>query len=192
MRWLYGAIPENHNFNPEEQGWAPLKEPNPRKMQFVGIFLGIAIAVLLYYILPLDYWSIRVKWHTVVILFAMIPVHELIHAFTHPRFGMSNDTHIGVWPSKFSILVYFKGERSRTNFLLSLAMPFLVLTVIPLVMIYTVLQDASPLIITDLSLLILANGIGAAGDIIGIFILLTQVPSNAKLKNKGWRTHWKI
>ena len=118
-------------------------------------------------------------------LFSLLPLHELLHALAHPDFGMSRKTLLAVWPSRLVCYAHYDGPRSRERLLTGLALPFLVITVIPLVI--SILSGHASLFIAFLSCL---NAFGAGGDLFGILLLLWQVPRHARVFNQGWRTYW--
>jgi len=35
------------------------------------------------------------------------------------------------------------------------------------------------------------NALLACGDVLGVALLLFQIPANATVRNQGWRTYWK-
>ena len=80
---------------------------------------------------------------------------------------------------------HYDGELSRDRFLLILAAPTLVLTILPLSV--CVLFDWNAPAVAAFAV---ANGIGAAGDILGFGVLAAQIPRAAIVRNKGWRTYY--
>jgi RimJ/RimL family protein N-acetyltransferase len=116
----------------------------------------------------------------------IIPLHEFVHALLTPRMGFTHETLVGCWPARILFYAFYLGEISRERFLVVLIGPTVVLTVIPLTVI-AVLQLDAPL----LAAAALANGIGAAGDLLGLFVMGVQIPRGAIVKNKGWRSYWR-
>ncbi len=83
---------------------------------------------------------------------------------------------------------YYNGPMSRDRFLLVFAMPFLVISVLPL-LIAAVL--ALPEIVTSiLAWFSIWNAIFACGDILGFVLILFQVPRRSLIRNKSWRSFW--
>jgi hypothetical protein len=119
-------------------------------------------------------------------LVGLIPVHELLHALCFPGGLKSPQTLIGVWPARLLFYAHYEGSMPRNRFLLTFVMPFLVLSLLPVVLV-GLFQWPS----LDLLFLSLVNGAAASGDIIGIFLVTFQVPRSAIVRNKGWRTYWK-
>jgi hypothetical protein len=94
---------------------------------------------------------------------------------------------IGVWPARLLFYAYYDGVMSRNRFLLTFALPFLVLSLLPIPLIALTRWPS-----LELLFLSLINGAAASGDIIGIFLVAFQIPRGALIRNKGWRTFWKF
>jgi hypothetical protein len=67
------------------------------------------------------------------IFLGVLIVHELIHLIAHPKFGLSKDSVLGVWPKAGVCYAFYGGELSRNRFILIIALPLFVLTIAPLV-----------------------------------------------------------
>lgn len=80
----------------------------------------------------------------------------------------------------------YRDELSRNRFMLILAAPFLVLSVVPLIL-CTALSIAPPLVVA----LSIANGAGACVDLLGIALLGIRLPSTAIVRNQGESTWWR-
>ncbi|HXR47184.1 MAG TPA: DUF3267 domain-containing protein [Candidatus Limnocylindrales bacterium] len=193
MQFHWGGIPKPKGFIPDES-WKSLREPGPWMMQLFAIPLGvvafIAIGALWFYrtetkesiFKPAD--SLVTMLGSFVIL---VIVHELIHAMVHPQLGRSSQSILGFWPSRLLFYAHYDGELTRNRFIAILAMPTIMITFIPLIV----------AIIFHLSCGLIAwastwNILFACGDLFGIILLLSQVPSNATCHNQGWRTYWKV
>ncbi|HYR29298.1 MAG TPA: DUF3267 domain-containing protein [Thermoanaerobaculia bacterium] len=189
MRFIHGPVPEDPQFQPLEEGWNAIREPDPVRMQFVALPVMAAAGVLVW--AAVRYGTViqpqaMMKWFLPAFV-VMIPIHELIHAFASPAFGMSARTFVGVWPSKLLFYAHYEGELPRQRFLFVLAAPTLVLTVIPLLLAAALRLDA-PFLAT----IAFTNALGAAGDLLGIGIVLRQIPRGALVRNKGWRSYWRM
>jgi hypothetical protein len=188
MRFIRGPIPEEHDFQPAEQGWNSIREPDPVMMQVIAVPIMLVTAALLFVVVTL---GTVVPWRDVLGRFVLaflfiIPVHELIHAFASPGFGMSRRTLVGFWPSKLLFYAHYGGELPRQQFLAILIAPIALLTVLPLLL-CVLFEWNTPTVVAAAC----ANGIGAAGDILGIAIVLRQIPRGSIVRNKGWRSYWK-
>ena len=188
----YGAVPENNDFNPEAEGWHSIREPGPIAMQFIAI----PVAFILLFIWAVCLLSIqqdpsslpvpRMDINALAILFSLIPAHELLHALTHPVWGASPNSIIGLWWSKGLFYAHYEGEMSRNRFLLVFIMPFIVLGVLPTMLIMMI-----PELMQSLIWLSLFGSILACGDLVGVGLIFFQVPGSAIVRNKGWKTYWK-
>jgi hypothetical protein len=190
MKLHWGAIPENKDFDPEAEGWSGIREPNPIAIQFIAVPVALAVIPLLgslfYLIWPASPASAS-TWLIMIFMVGLIPAHELLHAICFPGGLHSPQTLIGIWPARLLFYAHYEGVMPRNRFLLTFAMPFLVLSLLPIVIIALTRWPA-----LDFLFLSLVNGAAASGDIIGIFLVAFQVPRNTMVRNKGWRTYWKL
>lgn len=116
-----------------------------------------------------------------------ILVHELLHALGYPRFGFSGRTLIAAWPSRFLFYAGYLGGLSRNRWLFVYLLPFLVLSVLPLV-VCRILHTESSLFL----ILSVVNGLFSGGDIFCVLLIWFQVPRTATMQSQGWSTWWKI
>jgi hypothetical protein len=202
MKLHYGAIPEDPSFQPAAQGWSSIKEPGPALLQVVVLPIALATAALLvaclFWILPRGVYmsggaTIQISiWLPFAVLLLMIPVHELLHALCTPQWGMSEKTLIGIWPQKLLFYAYYAGTLSRNRFLLIQLTPFLVLSLLPLLIIAASRSSALDIgLFSFLVVLSVLNGVASSGDLLGAGLILFQIPGKADIRNLGWRTFWK-
>jgi hypothetical protein len=206
MRFRYGPIPEDDVFHPEDQGWSDIREPNPLILNI----LAIPSSILL---LGVTIYAISLAWEGgplaivedvleqsgpnpflifLIVLVFSIPIHELVHLFTHPQFGRSNKSIFGLWLSRGMFYAHYEGVFSRNRFLSILAAPYLVLAWTP-VIILALFSTSFPIVYVEILVMVaLVNSVFPAGDILGFFLLVSQVPASARVKNKGWRSYWKL
>jgi hypothetical protein len=117
---------------------------------------------------------------------AVLLAHELLHLLAHPKAGLSRDSVVGVWPRAFVFYAFYDNEISRNRFLVTIALPFMVLSLGPVLLFWLTGK-----VFLWLVFVALVNGIGSCFDLLVIAMVLTQVPSNALIRNKGWLTYWK-
>ena len=192
MRFIFGAMPQCPEFDPKNQGWTSLREPGPGKIQLIAIVIAVFVGLLLQLlfwlaganVLPL--LNIRNAPIGLAIMLGIIPVHELLHLSCFPRFGLSKKSFIGFWPRVFGVYVYYDGELSRNRAILISACPFVVLSIIPLL---------GSIVIPNVSVFIVAvsylNCLLCSVDLISIFLLVRQVPSDALVRSKGYQSYWR-
>jgi hypothetical protein len=188
MKFILGAIPEDPTFDPEQTGWRSLREPDPVMLNLIALpVAGVLFGALVLAINLLTPVSISDATRRFIPAFLIIiPLHELVHALFTPRFGATSQTLLGCWPARILFYAFYTGELPARQFLTVLLAPFVVITVIPLAVI-SLLSLNSPWT----AAMALANGIGASGDLVGVFVVLTQIPRGAIVRNKGWRSYWK-
>lgn len=189
MRFHLGAIPETPEFLPDSS-WRPLREPTPWVMQFLALPLGIvaciAVGVLWLFLTPLRDISLDSPGMLLIAFVAIIPIHELIHAAVHPRSGLAASSILGFWPSRLLFYAHYVGELSRGRFIAILLMPLLIISLVPLFACAIAGRSSALLAFTSTS-----NALFACVDMFGVGLLLFQVPSDATVRNQGWKTFWK-
>ncbi|MBI5396643.1 MAG: DUF3267 domain-containing protein [Verrucomicrobia bacterium] len=200
MRFHVGPIPGDPRFQPEREGWRPLREPTPWAMQFLATPVGIGVAFLLGWLWVAAGVSADLGARTSALVqggpftvlallpgfFALIVVHEFIHAFAQPGSGLSRDAVIGFWPRKLLFYAHYLGPLSRGRFLFIFAAPFLALSVLPLAV-----QACCGGVPGWVALVSIINGLASCGDAVGFALVVFQVPRRACVRNQDWRTWWK-
>ena len=131
-------------------------------------------------------WGVLAPAVLLALGIAIVPVHELIHAVTHPMQGRSRHSVIGFWPATILFYAHYLGELRRNRFLAILLMPFVLLSVAPLA-----LASLSQLATGSVAFVSIVNGLFACGDILGAVLILAQIPSDAVVRNQGWRSYWR-
>ena len=127
----------------------------------------------------------------ILLLLLIIPLHELLHAIWHPRFGLSPQTVVAIWPTKLRFGVYYDGCMTRRRWLAMRLAPFILLTLVP-VGLLTLFRFVSALAALDVILeaLFLVNGIGSGGDVVAAIWVLRQVPAGAQVCFHGGKAYW--
>lgn len=199
MRLTWGEPPIPADFDPEADGYAPMREPSASVVSYVGGAIGLAMAVgcgwILWPVLP----PLEVDLLTVIlaaptgdaliflvgllgVFVLLVPIHEAIHFLVYPA---GPDRGIGVWPRKFLFYAYTTGPVPRARFIAGTAMPFLVLTVAPgVVLLVTGVQS------TWLFAALILHTSLCGADALIIYLLATRVPSGAVCRNRGWVTYY--
>jgi hypothetical protein len=200
MRFHFGPPPADPEFQPEVNGWTPLREPKPLLLNVMAVPISIlAVVVLAVAWNRAPTISVNLESsifgrfaplvYVVAVLFVgflgLVFVHELIHALGCPQFGFSRHTVLGVWPSRLLFYTGHTGGMSRNRWLIIYLLPFLVLSVLPLLVCRTFDLD-SPL----LHIVSVVHGLFSGGDIVLVLLILLQVPGAATMQNQGWSTWW--
>jgi hypothetical protein len=218
MRFHFGTPPEDETFHPQAEGWLPIREPEPRVVTLIAIPVAIGLILpwgaLCLLVFPMELFVPEIRpisekafqiqmpivaslletsiWPFLMILILFIPLHELIHALCFPDQGLSARAFIGFWPSTVFFYAHYEGPMSRNRFLLVCVAPYIALSLVPMTLIAGLrFLGWRPEIMLSLAWLSLVNSLGAAGDFIGFWLVLSQIPHTAIVRNKGWRTYWK-
>jgi hypothetical protein len=199
VKLYWGPPPDSDDFNPVEEGWSTIHEPNPVVLQLISIPIAVVIAALLIAVIT---WGIPHEIAEqgtvtiplvpiVLVLLLMIPAHELLHALSQPSFGRTDKTYIGIWLKKVLFYAHYEGELPRGHFLWIFFVPFLILTLIPVGLILFFGRSMPQNLVMILAFLAVLNGTAASGDVLGFILIAAQVPRTALVRNKGWKTYWK-
>lgn len=202
MRFCIGKVPANQEFDPHQDGWRPVHEPGFLAFYALGIPLAAAVCIALsiaiasvgdrsasIIIRPGDVTPLRLVaglFAAVGAFLLALAIHEGVHLIAHPGYGLSKDSVVGIWPARGVAYAHYDGEIGRNRFIVMAALPFVVLSLLPVALFW-----ATGRVNLWLAFLALFNGIGSAFDLVVIAICLRQIPSNGVLRNKGWETYWR-
>lgn len=190
MKLRLGGIPINEDFDPEEEGWTPMKEVSPVAAQFIALPIGFLVA-----------WGLHEAWSSAgasvfrailsAWIFAWMPIviiaHELIHGLFHPGAGFSSKSTYGFWPAKLVAFAYYDGAMSRRQFLTSLIAPFVIISLGPL-LVSPFLETISPMF----AFISIFNALLSCVDILGVLFVAAMVPKSARMRNKGWQSYYQV
>jgi hypothetical protein len=149
-----------------------------------------AAAVAIMWVLIVD--VSRIEWDDAILsaivwVPGLIALHEAIHALLHPRFGLTSDTIVGFWPQQVFFYAAYLGEMSRERFVCVILAPFVVLSVGPLLIApFTEVPSGITVAISVM------NAMLSCVDLVGVFYLIRGAPMKAIVRNKGWKTHWRM
>jgi hypothetical protein len=128
---------------------------------------------------------------TLILILIGIPltviVHELIHTLAHPYNGRSDNTILGFWPSKMVFYAHYNGVLSRQRFITILVVPFIVISIPPLLLCIFFSIDSFFLMFVSVF-----NALCSCVDLLGVILLFLQVPSAAVTRNKAWKTYYRL
>ncbi|MFH0990660.1 MAG: DUF3267 domain-containing protein [bacterium] len=194
MIFKLGPLPESPEFTPDDS-WILLREASLWGFQLraipIAIVTTIFLAVLWIILTPVGHvlgtltFPLPISKFTLCLV-GVIVIHELIHAFVHPKIGISENTVIGFWPSRMFIYTIYVGELTKNRCLAILIMPFIVISLIPLV--FAAITQITSFWVAYISIL---NALLACGDILAAIMTIRHFPNAAIIRTKGWLTFWK-
>ncbi|WP_074949322.1 DUF3267 domain-containing protein [Alicyclobacillus macrosporangiidus] len=159
-------------------------------LQFVAIPIGIFLVFLTGFLVALlnlvD--TIVIHLYHLLALVAIIPVHEFLHAVMFPARLASDHVMFGFWPKAFVFYAHYDGVLTRRRFIGVFLAPLLVISVLPLVLLKLFAIHHQSLVLTCA----LVNAFCSAGDVLGVALILFQLPRKTMLRNQGFRTYWKV
>lgn len=190
MKFIFGKIPENNEFDPHVQGWLAIKEPPVWAIQLLSLPIAVVAMLVLCWlwsgIISLEQFDIPVNLWLIVWIVAAIIVHELVHAVFHPGYGIGPKTLMGFWPVMGIFYAHYDGPISKWRFITILLAPFAILSIVPLL--FCAMFQCQSNILFAISEF---NALLSCCDLLGSIFIFCQIPSNAITQNKGWNTYYK-
>jgi hypothetical protein len=198
MRLRFGPVPDDPGFAPEDGGWVRLKEPSFGRMLLLALPLSVVLVTGIWMA-----WGAVARLRGIegefggavtlatalsylVAFVVLLLVHELLHAAALPAAGLSATTTLGFWPKMLTPYVSYEGELSRNRHILVGVTPFVVLSIVPIV-VGLYLSVVPPWAVA----VGVVNALGASGDLIGVALLVLQAPSSARVRSRGQETWWR-
>lgn len=190
VRFLFEKFPENNDFDPENEGYHAINEPSFLKLCLMAIpviFISMFIIGLMLKIrLGADYHlSMIDSFQDILILLALVPIHEMLHVIVFPDKISSTDIFIGTY--RGAIYVEYLQDIKKERFLLGLILPIIVLTVIPVLIILS--TNVNYILLSKIALM---NMVLSSMDVLSFYGILRKIPANAKIRNKDSRSFWKF
>lgn len=193
-KFVFGLPPEQPDLNFEAEGWKRLKEPSAAVSCWL---IGSPLAVLL----GLLFYEMATRWAGfsmnqlfgqlglctfLAIMVMLIIVHELLHALAHPGCGWSPHTSFGFSPKAGAFWAHYAGPVSRERMLLLMVTPFLVLSLITLLIACLI-----PPVGMIAGFVAILNATFSAVDLFSCIIIMVSIPAGATVQNNGWPSYWK-
>ena len=186
MRFILNKFPDDENFLPDEE-WTPLKESSNLwivQLQAVPfMIINVALMILLMRLI-----GVRFEFNVITMLISFLvfmPIHEFIHSLFFPENLLSKNVFFGFTFKGFTPFAAYIGEMKRITFIKVLLAPFIVITILGFI--YLLIFGRNNLV----EHVLVFNALGASADCLVVFLILRQVPKNAKVRNKQIRTYWK-
>lgn len=152
----------------------------------------IALLLAGFWCLPQVIVSMEIssKWMVAVViglpLFLLLPLHELCHCLGYLVPLSSRSLISGLWLRHGVWYVVYDAPLQRERVLLSLAAPFLLLSILPA---FTI-PFLSTAYVWACSYIVLIHAALCVGDAVTFFRVLANVPRRGWVHNCGWTTCW--
>jgi hypothetical protein len=193
MNFFLGPPPPSPSFRPGQSGWSRLEEPSMNVwMWLIATPVSLIFGVLFY--LFANRWFgfdidefLDLQWDWIFpIAFALIVVHERIHALIHPGWGRSSFTQYGFSPKSCAFYAVYDGPMTRGRLLSVLIAPFLALSVMP-ILIALIYRPVTQFV----TFAAIMNAVFSGSDICALISIKFGIPVGAIVRNNGWQTYWK-
>lgn len=201
MKFLFGLPkpdPEREEALIQEQ-WKRVKEPKTMLSTILlsipmMVIAGFATCFLIGLFRPMrlsDYGfgaesiTLQINPMHLVLLLALLFAHELIHLLLVPRVFQSEKTWLGL--TMFGGFVLTEETMTRRRYLIITLAPFVVISVIGPIVI-----GALGWLTPAISFLMMLNALGSSVDLLSAALIVSQVPSKARVTNRVTKTFWKM
>lgn len=189
MRFVKGPIPESSAFQPEINCWNAVRELDPKWIRWLTYPFGLPVAICLYWISNLQVSEINSLTLLIIFIgfYPLIPIHEYIHALFMPKSNSKEAIIFGYWKEKRIFFTHYEGEMKKGRLIIIMIAPLLCISIMP-VIILTMLGINIPI----LTGILIFHTILCGGDLYGISGIAFQIPNGALVRNKGWKTYWRL
>lgn len=204
MRFHFGPPPDNLEFTPDPR-WQPFVEPGPKTFLWASLPLGVlaAGAIIILWLCCTDltwndelYWFFieNNTWSILLLMTAMLIVHELLHGVFLPGGGLSSNTVFGIWPVKGALYVQYRDELPRNLAISHVIGPFVLLSVVPLLLgllPYRLVPWLGDNVRAMFFFISVVNALTSCADLLYCRLIFFQVPANGIIRHKGFYTYWR-
>jgi hypothetical protein len=203
IRNTFPEISEEKNNFLLADGWTLLREPEKIILTMIFsvplmFFLGLISGLMIYLFSPTGFsdlgmgpggfsmtFNVPDIIFAIVVLYALIYLHEIFHLIFIPGFLHSDTTSLGL--SWFGGYTCTEEVITKAQYVVIGAMPFLVISVLTVIILGPA-GHLSPL----LKVVCFLNALGSSVDFFSILLVLLQVPNGSKLVMNGRLTYYKV
>jgi hypothetical protein len=131
-------------------------------------------------------WVIVTLAGLIALSVLIVVPHELIHALCFPAKLSSDKVIIGSYLKMGAFYAFYDGEISKRRYLVIFLAPLIVLSGIPLTLLLCGVRSIW------LYWLFLVHTPACAGDLMYVALMLFRVPKGAVVRNKGYKTYFRL
>lgn len=188
LKFIKSEMPLSEEFDPTQGNWIKAKEPSQDKYLLYSVPIAIITCVIMWIVGITLFKQSRVFSfiYFIISFILIIPIHETIHALVFPESIKSDNVIFGMWLEKGIFYAYYEGEMSKKRFILCLLMPLMILSVLPIILMYFLGWNKFVFNFAQL------NAFLSCGDILGFFIMAFNLPKGVIVRNKGWETYYRF
>jgi hypothetical protein len=186
----FGPVPTDEKFQPLLFGWRDFAfvESTSRLLVekfaiglvvFLGLWAGWRFATptkVEVFILPL--------WKGTLLFAGTVIVHEFVHLASYPLGQRRRG--LGIWMQRAVAYAYYLGPISRNRMVVVLLMPFVVLSLVPLIAATMIKMDTPALAFVSIW-----NGVGATIDLHFALTFLRRFDRHTEIRNDGGVVWWR-
>lgn len=187
MKFYYGEPPD---VALEVASPTPLTTISPDQFNLFGGLIGVVVGALLMVLgggfsAIFDAMDAYELWQVGAALISLVVVHEFIHLIGYGGLSLSSKVCFGFHPKLYMFYTFNPVAVSKRGFILAAGLPFVVLSVVPMVLV----AIGTPYQM-ELVALAVANAVGAGGDIFLVATVYKTVPKNCNVQSSGMGEFW--
>lgn len=120
--------------------------------------------------------------------FALVALSGTFLQFTtHPRMGLSDQSVLGVWPSRLAFYTAHLSKVTRRNLIATSLLPFLVLAILPLVVAAT-LRISPGWLVFESCLAAMMFG----DNVVLLTLPAWRLPAGCVIASRGFQAYWRL
>ena len=190
MRFRIGPQPKDDTIDMEEGTWRLVPEPSTAVLQLLGLFTALIVTACIALVVSISLGAshvLDVSWLRVICFIILVmPFHELIHAIGFEGGFTSKHVVFGFYPKVLSFYAHYGGVIPRSRYLVVASLPFVVITLLPLIIV-----AAFGIEYIYLTEIIFSNGFASALDILTVIFIVQRIPRHSVLINSGLKSYWR-
>lgn len=191
MKIIFGGPPTDPVIASQGPGnWQPLTQMCPPKYYCAAvaatIFMTGATIGLLSYFTVFSYSQYAkshaqsIYYETIIGLFLVAIMHELVHLAASPKFGLSPQSIFGIWPKKLIFYVFYVGQLTKARLVWIASAPMIVLSVLPILLASIFHWNSE-----QLGLVAIFNSMLSGIDAITMYLILSEIPKSSLVRQSG-------
>lgn len=189
MQIIKGHFPESKDFTPDSS-WTKLEEPEARWANFKAIPMSLVLSILTIGF-GYPFFQITISWTELVVgmilaLLIIVPLHQFMHSTSFLEDPRSERVLYGYDFKSRIVYAYYDGKMPRKNYITSLIAPFIILSILPTMVMYTFHRYMNIVMV-----MMIVNALFCGIDIMTAYRVIKFTPKKCIIRKKGYDTYYK-
>ena len=168
--------------------WNQVREPEQGAQRVLSLVAGatLCIATLVAWLVVAPFKPMRIGYSTLVSAAIIVAVlHELVHAIAFMA-KRGSDLRVSLLCRKWRPSMRYEGALARDHYIVVLAAPLLVLSLLPIAVSYVAALHRGEIVLISM-----LNALSCGGDLVAALLVLAQVPPGTLVRRQGDLVLWK-